>query len=63
MQDVCSCVFTSWMKSPMSPGWGTTGLMGYCDSGMMGRSSTLRTPGGLLMMCSKESGCCSWLKS
>lgn len=38
---------TSFIKSPISPGWGITGLIGYCGSAPIGLSSTLLTPGAL----------------
>lgn len=38
---------TSLIKSPISPGCGITGLIGYCGSAPIGLSSTLLTPGVL----------------
>lgn len=54
---------TSLIKSPISPGCGITGLMGYCGSAPIGLSSTLLTPGVLFSTWSMVSGCWSWLKS
>lgn len=52
-------VFTSLMKSPMSPGWGAADLIGYCGSGWRGLSSRRRIPTGLMASGSIVSGCWS----
>lgn len=53
---------TSWIKSPMSPGWGAAERSGYWWSWWRGLSSRRLIP-TLMHSGSRASGCCSWLRS